>query len=184
MLKYKEHANDCWTERVQFFHNDREGDLVYDSTEGTTVERTDEGLRIKVQLPKCLNWLELADMLSCEVRVLSHWAHEKHRKKIEIADLEVIERDPEFEKRRDEMFYTDQDPFLFLYFYDEKSWVMYENDEDYLFVFDLANDNNYMLAEGMDGLFYTPHDCLCGVYSWLQRWYYRVNGDDAEDCDD
>lgn len=180
MLKYSEHTKDCWTERESFYHDDPLGDLVYDSCEGTTIERTDEGLRIKVHISKFMNWLQIADTLSCEVRVMKNWAFKLKCKKVTIPELEVLERDPE-EMERWRKAYGDNDPYLYLYFYDELNWVIYENDEEYLFVFDLTYDNNYLGAEGMDALSFTPHDCLCGVYSWLRRWYDRVNGYPQED---
>ena len=179
MLSYKEHINDCWTEREKFWQNQEEGELVYDSCEGTTVERLEDGLRIKVQLPKTLNWMQLADQLRCEIREMRHWAWDLIRKKgLERFDqLEVIERDPTVRERFEQLAFTPQDPFLFLYFYDEQNWVMYENDNDYLFVFDLSNDNKYLgTRDQLDALHFTPNDCLCYMSSWLERWYERVNG--------
>lgn len=176
MLKYKEHTEDCWTERETFYHDDPIGDLVYDSLEGTTIERTDEGLRIKVRISKMENWLQAADLLSCEVRIISDWAHKLRRAKKTFADLEVLERDPEIEQLRERLYYKDNDTFLYMYFYDELNWVMYDNDDEYLFMFDLTYDNNYLMATGMDALGFTPYDCLCGVCSWMRRWYDRVNG--------
>lgn len=178
MLSYLEHTGDCWTVREQFWENEEEGDLVYDSCEGTTAERLEDGLRIKVLLPKRLNWMQLADQLRCEVREMQLWAWGLMRKGVSRFDqLVVIERDPAVRERFGKMAYTSQDPFLFLYFYDEKNWVMYESDDEYLFVFDLSNDNNYMgAAHQVDALHFTPHDCLSYISSWLERWYDRVNG--------
>lgn len=176
MLSYKDHTQDCWTQREQFFYNDPEGDLVYDSGECTTVERLEDGLRIKVRIDKSLNWREMADVLRCEVLVMKKWAEKLRRQQLTFADMEVIERDPDEMKRWKELSYTDQSPYLYLYFYDELNWVMYENDDEYLFVFDFSFDNIYLGAKGMEGLSFTPWDCLCGVTSWLCRWYDRVNG--------
>lgn len=169
MLNYNEHYNDCWTERETFFRNEPEGDLIYDSCEGTTAERTAEGVRIKVTVSKRLNWMQVANRLSCELIVMSNWAFEQMRQGKRIADLEVLERTPEAES-----YDPDADPLL--YFYSVQHWVMYENDDAYLFVFDLARDNSYLGSEDIDGLQFTPRDCLSGIYSWLKRWYDRVNG--------
>jgi len=176
MLSYKDHTKDCWTERQTFYNNLPEGDLVYDSLEGTTVERLEDGLRIKVQLLKDTNWLQLADQLSCEVHVLTDWARQLRRKKITFDQMEVLERDQEKVDEIYRQFQTEADPTLYMYFYDDTNWVIYDNDHFYLFVFDLSFDNNYLGASGMEGLSFTPHDCLCGVYSWLRRWYHRVTG--------
>ena len=180
MLSYKDkEAERCWTERQRFFHNAEEGDLIYDSGDGTTVERLEDGLRIKVVLSKYQNWRQLADMLRCEVRALGDWAWDLgargHIEQME--DLEVVERDPMEQRRREDLEFADNDPYDFMYFYDDHHWVVYENDDEYLFLFDLSQDNCYMGTDNLiDALNFTPDDCLGYLISWLGRWFLRVNG--------
>ena len=147
------------TTRTKTYRDNREGDLVYQYG-NTSIERTDDHIIIKVMAEKHQNWLQLADFLNCAVTM------------VKSSELNIIERDAEWEAFRDEEFAHADNPdvgctFDYRYFYDIRNWVMYENDFHYLFVYETENIDN------------APED-LKAMLDFLTSWYYRVTGTDED----
>lgn len=172
------------TRRVKVFKDKREGDLVYQYG-GTSVERTEDHIIIKVMAPRHENWLQLADFMDCAVIGINNWGYDKMKEEDiwDFAQLPVQKRDAEFERFRDEDAKFAEDPeigsaFDYKYFYDIQNWVMYENELQYLFVYEMEFKDVYNngIESQVDALAFWAHEDLKTMLEFLRAWYYRVNG--------
>lgn len=169
---------DFVTRRKQIFRDEAEGDLLYDDCL-TTVERTDDRIIVKVRVGKYQNWLQLADEFWCSLVVMDGWAFgEWSAGRQKIAEVESIERNEVFENHRIDMLLDDHDPFLYSYFHSVQNWVMYESDDEYLFLYELEIKDMYCLAitSQTEALHFWPKDDAAYLTDFLRAWYYRANG--------
>lgn len=181
-------SNECLTKREQFYHNEPEGDIIYEGFDMmTTIERTDDQLVIKVLLPKKIDWLALSDQLWCEVRAISSWAWDlMHRERLTSFDsIEPIQTLESTEEAYWKLSDKERQDDLYLYFTDDYNWVMYENDEFYLFRYDLHKDDHRLLVRNeVEAMHFWPKDDVGAMVGFLRRWYYRVTGDSEEEAQD
>lgn len=174
-LQMNKNNNDCWTTRQDCYYDAPEGDLIFDSEMGLVVERTEAGIRIKEKFPKTQNWHNMADELGYEIRWFTHWMQELKMKQgyTNFSQIPTRERKP----KNDETATPGTAPTPYLYFHDEKNWVMYEGDTDYLFLFEVSRENRYLGSlNEMDCLSFAPQDCLTDLLAFLNSWFERVNG--------
>lgn len=174
-------SNECRTKREQFYRNEPEGDIIYEGFDlMTTIERTDDLLVIKVILPKSIDWMALADQLWCEVSAIARWAWDlMRREKLTSFDgIEPIQTlDDATEAYWKNLSDEERDEDLYLYFTDDYNWVMYENQDSYLFRYDLHKDDRRMgVHDEVDAMFFWPEDDLGAMVGFLRRWYHRVTG--------
>jgi len=173
----------------QFYHDLPEGDLLYESDNFTTVERLEDRLIIKVYGSKYENWKQLADFLRCETRLIHDWGWELMRKRLkDWSEIDTIKRNERFDKARLDNYHAmkGDDPYLYMYFHDDKNWVMYEGPEEYLFIYELHTHDYDLSRNDIDALEFNPNDEVEHIYWFLMQWHDRVNGypDDEEDDDD
>ncbi len=173
-------SKECLTKREQFYHNEPEGDIIYEGFDlMTTIERTDDLLVIKVILSKNIDWMALADQLRCEVKAINRWAWDlMHRERI--TNFEGIKPIQTFDDANEAYWSLsdkERENDLYLYFTDDYNWVMYENQDSYLFRYDLHKDDRRLgVTNEVDAMHFWPWDDLGAILGFLQRWYYRVTG--------
>lgn len=166
------------------YRDEAEGALLYDDMGISTVERTDEKMIVKIYIEKHQNWLQVADELWCAVRVLKSWLNDLSRKQgmKHFADLPETERNQEWEQHREESYknYYEKgiDDFLYVYFYDTYNWVLYENEELYMFLYEMPiqNDNEFVYKHQVENFAYWLDDDVAMMLHFLKSWYHRVNG--------
>lgn len=173
-------SKECFTTRELTYRDEMEGELVYESEFGTTtVERTDERMIVKVRISKFQNFMQTADELWCELKLLSNWLWEKEKARLtDISQLEALPRDEEACKYRIDMWRDDRDPYLYMYFHSDYNWVIYENDEQYLFLYEMPITDKYELgiSEQIAALGFWTKDDAGAIVDFLRSWYERVNG--------
>lgn len=180
-------SKECLTKREQFYQNEPEGDIIYDGEDYmTTIERTEDLLIIKVLLSKDIDWLSLADQLSCEVRAIAQWASNMKMQKVTNYEaIEPIRTWQELNQHYWSMSQEELDEDKYLYFYDTYNWVMYECQDGYLFRYDLHKDDRRLgVDDEVDAMRFWPWDDLGAMISFLRRWYYRVTGTNDTPDDD
>lgn len=141
-----------------------EGLLYYSSEGGTTMELADEKLLVKFRASKFTNWMTLSEILFDEMAKLSEWGFQQVEN--EVKSMKPIGR----EKRR-------QDTYL-PFFEDEEGWVMYANDDSYLFVYEVDFSQQPQVSSATDfaAICYLPMDALGNMTTFLHEWYLRTNG--------
>lgn len=172
------------TTRTRSYRDEAEGTLLYDDEGMLTVERTEDKMIFKMSTDKHQNWLQVADELWCAVRMVDDWLTYSWMKegKENFADLEEIGRDPEWEEFRQKEYekYINHgdDAFLYLYFYDTYNWVLYENDEQYLFLYEMPIQESYELVgkHQVEAFAFWLNDDVAMMLHFLKSWYHRVNG--------
>lgn len=169
-----------FTTKKLTYREEMEGELVYESDFGTTVERTDEKMIVKVYADKYQNFMQTADDLWCELCLLSNWLWERERedKFSDIGHLPALPRDEEEREHRNDMWYNERDPYLYMYFHSTYNWVMYENEEQYLFLYEMPITNMYELAitRQLEALRFWTKDDAGMMIAFLRSWYERANG--------
>lgn len=177
-------SKENFTTRELTYRDEALGDLVYKSAFGTTVERSKDRVSVKVYVDKYQNWMETADDLWCEIRLLSNFLHELRRKRLkDFAEMDALPRDEEEEKKRDDAWMRDNDPYLYVYFHSTYNWVMYENDNQYMFLYEMPIQDMYELAitHQIEALDFWTRDDAGMILSFLRGWYHRANGYCEED---
>lgn len=172
----------CLTLREQFHHERPEGEAIYESnSKATRVERSEDRLVIKVWIDKGTPWDVLESKLSEEVRQVQQWAYEMRCCGLDIvSDDVVIESiDEIIEQRKQIKFDEGYDPWLYQYFNDLQHWVMYENDELYLFRYDVPYESRRVQSAKSVSMAIERHimDDLWSTRRFLVRWFKRVNGE-------
>ncbi len=185
--------NEFITTRKNIYRDEALGDLIYHDQCSTTVERTEDRIIIKVLLEKEQNWLQLADQLFASVAVMSNWVWDRIcQDHVEyFSELPALKRDEWEEEQRMKALFTPTDPWNYLYFHSTSNWVIYENDMDYLFLYEMEIKDSYPLGidHQLDALHFWPQDDLGMVTIFLRSWHDRVNGyrpdpeEEAESCD-
>lgn len=172
-----------FTRRELTLRNEAEGELVYESELETTIECTPEKAIIKVFISKYQNYMATADDLWCEVLLACQWlSTQTVAGRKDFSDLVPIKRNEVLEKNRDEMYLRDDDPFLYMYFHSAQNWVVYENDDEYMFLYELPVQDMYELGiKGqISALQFWAKDDVGSVTSFLRSWFERVNGFDGD----
>lgn len=168
-----------FTTRNLTYRDELEGDLVYDSGTGTTVERTKEKMIVKVRIDKFQNLMQTADDLWAEVNMMCNWLWEAQRKNLtDFAQLPELARDEEEEEARNEAWMSPADPYLYLIMHAEGEWVIYESDFEYLFLYELPVQKMYDLCfdRQTEALAFWTKDDVTDVTDYLRTWYARANG--------
>lgn len=166
------------------YRDEAMGDLVYRSEVGTTVERSDDRVTVKVYVDKYQNWMETADNLWSELLQLSQWLLGLERNGLkDFAEMETLQRDEDEEKERDDAWRRDDDPYLYLYLHSTYNWVMYENQDQYMFLYEMPIKDMYELAitRQIEALDFWARDDAGMILSFLRGWYHRANGFCEED---
>lgn len=151
-------------EKRQVYMDSSEGLLYYASEGGTTMELAGEKLLVKYRASKFIDWKTLSDMLFKEMSDLAEWGFRQMENKVE--SLSPIGR----EKRR-------QDAYL-PFFIDDEGWVMYANDDSYLFVYEVDFSEQPQVSSATDfaSICYLPMDALGNMTTFLTEWYMRTHG--------
>jgi len=171
----------------QFYYDGPEGDLVYETeSELGIVEQRDKLFTVKIYMPQDVPWNEMAGLFSAEVAEIFSWskakegmpgdtvknphfvAHNYESDKY-LEDDERDKREPgnDASRRQYSRFYSTGKEL--------KHWVMFQNDEEYLFVWQGE------LWEHLDDLIEDMKDNAYYIARFLQSWYDRVNGITKED---
>lgn len=178
--------NEFITTRERIYHAEVRGDVIYDA-DFASVERTEDRIIIQMRLDMLQNWLQLCDQMWCAMFCLSEWARKKMKedKNMKFADIKPILTLERYQESSEEVS-IDGDVNFFYYFHSDNNWVMYENENEYLFLYEMEIKDHYDMGidSQIEALSFFPSDHMGGISDFLHSWFYRVNGYPAEEVMD
>ncbi len=169
-----------------FIWDDPQGELVYESMEMSSLERSDNEMIFTLRASKQYNWRELAEFITGECHDLCCWLLKQRKEHRDFEQLEAIPQEY-FEEEVEVQDMPDAEPDdadfdgeepLFMLTRTDHWWEMYEGDEEYLIRYRLPKCEKYPLScsDDLDALQFLLQDEAPLLTHYLRTMYDKVNG--------